>query len=132
MDEKVSNLINKIKETAAIAADAAEAAAKRVSQRTGETLELAKLNMKIFDLNTEIGVNQREIGKIVYETHTGKETNEEALAGILTTIDEKYAEIEIYKTKIAELKKGVACPSCGETCGKGDMFCKKCGATVNK
>ncbi len=132
MDDKVRDLINRIRETATIAADAAEAAAKQVSQRTGETLEIAKLNMKVFDLNTEIGVSQREIGKIVYDTHRGRTADEEKLASILKGIDEKYEEIEACKTRISELKKSVTCQCCGELCGKGDQFCKKCGAPISK
>ena len=130
MDDRVRDLFNKIKETANIAADAAEAAAKQVSQKTGETFEIAKYNMRVFELNSEIGVSQREIGKIVYDTHSGKETSEESLEAILKSIDAKYAEIESCKTKIAELKKSVPCPNCGELCAKEDTFCKKCGAAI--
>ncbi len=132
MDDKVKELLSKIKETATIAADAAESAARQVSQKTGDTLEMAKLNMKIFDLNTEIGVSMREIGKIVYDTHTGKVTDENALSEIIKSVDEKNAEIESYKAKLAEFKKSVVCAVCGETCSKGDTFCKKCGAKLDK
>lgn len=131
MDDKVRDLLNKIKETATIAADAAENAAKQVSQKTGDTIEMAKLNMKIFDLNTEIGVSMREIGVIVYDTHTGKVTDENALAEIIKGVDEKNAEIEGYKARLAEFKKSLICPVCGETCCKDDTFCKKCGAKLD-
>lgn len=132
MDDRVRDLINRIRETAAVAADAAEAAAKQVSQKTGETLEIAKLNMRIFDLNTEIGVSQRDIGKIVYDTHLGKETNEDVLSSIISGIDDKFEEIASCKAKIAELRKSVTCPVCGEACSRGDVFCKRCGASVSK
>ncbi len=132
MDDKVKELLNKIKETATIAADAAESAARQVGQKTGDTLEMAKLNMKIFDLNTEIGLSMREIGTIVYDTHTGKVTDENALSEIIKSVDEKNAEIESYRAKLAEFKKSVICPVCSETCSKGDTFCKKCGAKLDK
>ena len=132
MDDKVKELLNKIKETASIAADAAESAARQFGQKTGDTLEMAKLNMKIFDLNTEIGVSMREIGRIVYDTHTGKVTDENALSEIIRSVDEKFEEIDNYKAKLAEFKKSVICAVCNEACSKGDTFCKKCGAKIDK
>jgi len=130
MDDKVKELLYKIKQKASDAVDAASAAAKQVGQKTGETLETAKLNMKIFDLNTEIGAHYREIGKIVYETHQGKEARESALDELLKAIDDKYAEIESLKARLAEFKKSVACPVCKEDCAKTDKFCRKCGAKL--
>jgi rubrerythrin len=110
--------------------DAAGSAARQVGQKTGETIEMAKLNMKIFDLNTEIGVNFREIGRIVYDTHLGKETDESALKDLLKAIDDKNDEIESYRARLAEFKKSVICPVCGADCAKTDAFCKKCGAKL--
>lgn len=130
MDDKVRELLGKIKETATYAVDAAGTAARQVGQKTGETIETAKLNMKIFDLNTEIGVNFREIGRIIYNTHKGMETDESVLNDLLIAIDEKNAEIENFKTRLAEFKKSVTCPVCGEDCAKTDAFCKKCGAKL--
>jgi len=130
MDDKVRELMYRIRKKATEAVDAASAAAKQVTQKTGETLETAKLNMRIFDLNTEIGVDYREIGRIVYETHRGKEVEESALENLLKAIDEKNAEIEGLKARLAELKKTVACPVCKEDCAKTDAFCRKCGAKL--
>jgi len=130
MDDKVRELLGKIKETASYAVDAAGSAARQVGQKTGETIETAKLNMKIFDLNTEIGVSFREIGRIVYNTHIGKETEDSALEELLKGIDEKNAEIDGYKVRLAEFKKSVNCPVCKEDCARTDAFCKKCGAKL--
>jgi len=130
MDDKVRELLGKLKETASHAADAAESAARQVGQKTGETIEMAKLNMKIFDLNTEIGVSFREIGRIVYDTHAGKETEENVLEELLKSVDDKNSEIDSYKARLAEFKKSISCPVCKEDCAKSDIFCKKCGAKL--
>ncbi len=131
MDDKVREIFNRIRETATVAADAAETAARQLGRKTGETLEIAKLNMRIFDLETEIGASQREIGKMVYDTHRGGAADEEKLAEILKDIDEKYDEIEVCKARISGLKSSSVCPRCGEPCGKGDLFCKKCGSPIS-
>lgn len=127
MDDKVREMLEKLRETAGLAADAAGSAAKQVSQKTGETLEMAKLNMKVFDLNTEIGLALREVGRIVYATHRGEATDETALEAQLALLDGKHAEADAMRSRLGEFKKSVVCPNCGDSCAKGDTFCKKCG-----
>ena len=130
MDQKVKELFEKAKVTASMAAEAAGKAAQNVGKKTGEVVEVTKLNLKIFDLNTEIEVLYKALGRMVYDTHAGKEVNAEELDEKIAAIDEKKALIAEIKEKVAEKKTITKCPNCGRECDKNDSFCRTCGAQI--
>ncbi len=127
MDEKVKEMMEKAKLTAGMAADTAVKAAGVVSQKGSQLLERTKRSYRVFDLNNEIELLMREIGRMVYLTHTGMETDESELEGKLAKIDEKYAEIEALRAQSEEEKPTCACPVCGKPCAKTDLYCRVCG-----
>jgi hypothetical protein len=93
-------------------------------------VDVAKLNMRIFDLNSECGELLRKIGRLVYDTHLGQEPRSEELPGLLKELDDKYAAIGELKVRIATLRSGRECPHCGALCSREDKFCKDCGAAL--
>ncbi len=127
MDEKVRELLEKAKLTAGLAADTAVKAAGVVSQKGNLLVEKTKRNWQIFDLNNEVELLMREIGRMVYLTHTGAETDETELEAKLAQIDEKYAQIEDIKAQLEEQKTTCVCPVCGKECDKNDLYCRVCG-----
>ena len=117
MDEKVKELLEKAKLTAGIAADTAVKAAGVVSQKGTQLVEKTKRSFQVFDLNNEVELLMRDIGRMVYLTHTGAETDEAALEEKLTALKE---EQEAQKST-------VVCPVCGKACDKNDLYCRVCG-----
>ena len=69
----------------------------------------------------------RDIGRMVYLTHTGAETDEAALEAKLAEIDEKYAQIAELKAVQEAEKPTTVCPVCGKACDKNDLYCRVCG-----
>lgn len=130
MDPKVKVLVEKAKLTASAAADAAGRAASSASKKAGSLMEVTKLNMKVFDLNTDIELLYKEIGKCVYLTHTGTEVDPEEISAKITEIDEKYAKIAELKNELAARKSTKTCPVCGKPCSKDDAFCSVCGTEL--
>lgn len=120
MDERVKELLEKAKLTAAAAAGAA---AETGSRLVGKT----KRSLRAFDLNNEIEILMREIGRTVYLTHTGAETDEEELQAKLEAIDGKYAEIAEIKAQQEAQRSVLTCPVCGKPCDKTDLYCRVCG-----
>ena len=53
-----------------------------------------------------------------------------AVTKLLAQADEKAAKIAELKNRIADLKQAASCPACGESCGRGDKFCRQCGAPL--
>lgn len=127
MDEKVKELLEKAKLTAGLAADTAVKAAGVVTQKSTRLVEKTKQNLKVFDLNNEVELLMREIGRMVYLTHTGVETDEQELEAKLAQIDEKYAQIDEIRGLLEEQKTTCVCPVCGKTCDKTDLYCRVCG-----
>lgn len=130
MDDKVRALLDKIQSAAQVVGDAAGSSARYVGKRANEMLDVTKLHLKIFDLNTEITTLQREIGAMVYDTHSGKETDDSALEQRLLAIDEKHRQITELRERINTLRQSKTCPSCGASSSKEDQYCKQCGSSL--
>ena len=65
MDERVRELLDRVRGTALTMGEAAGATARYAAKCAGQTVDIAKLNMKIFDLKTDINTLLREDRKSV-------------------------------------------------------------------
>ena len=130
MDERVRELFERVRQAAEAVGEAAGTTARYAGQKAGSVIAITKLNLQIFDLNSEAAELLKAAGQIVYDAHLGAETDEEALSAVLTELDVKNAQIDELKERAAQLKNSRRCPACGEYCGAGDRFCKQCGATL--
>ncbi len=130
MDPKVQMMLEKAK----IFADKTGKAAVRVADSAGkkatEMAHATKLNLQIFDLNTECEVLYKEIGKLVYGIHCGEELSEDAMDEKIAQIDENRAQVAELKARLDEGKAVADCPNCGKTCAKDAVFCPSCGAQL--
>lgn len=120
MDERVKELLEKAKLTC-------EAAAGTVTRRGGRVVGNTRRSLKLMDLNNEVELAMRDIGRMVYLTHTGTETDEAALQSRLEDIDAKYARIAELKAEQAAARSTAVCPVCGKTVDKNDIYCRVCG-----
>ena len=127
MDNRVKELLEKVKSTAGAMGSAASNTARQAGKYAGEMLDIAKLNLRIFDLNSDITPLLKEIGQMVYDTHIGVEVDDSIIEEKLSVIEEKKEKIAQLQREINALKKSKPCPRCGAICSKGDAFCKKCG-----
>lgn len=130
MEQNVRKLIEKAKVSASILAEKTSEAADIVGKKAETVVEATKLNLQIFDLNTEIEIHYKEIGKLIYNAHVGNEIDENDIEKLILSIDEKQAKINGFKTHLADTKKGRECPLCGKKCGISDGFCSSCGAKI--
>lgn len=62
-------------------------AAYGMGKRAGELLSVAKLNYRIMDLKGAVSTALREVGEMIYATHTGTLTESEVLLAKLQEID---------------------------------------------
>lgn len=127
MERNIRDLMEKVKVTAAQAAQVAGKAADVAGKKAGEIVETTKLNLQVFDINTDIEILFKEIGKAVYLTHTGVEVDPEEIEDKVKIIDEKYQLIASLKDDINEKRTVIKCPNCGKECNKADVFCSACG-----
>ena len=131
MDDKVKNLLERVRGTASYAADSAADGARAAGKRAGQMVDVAKLNVQLFDLNGEYNDLLRQLGQVMYDTHRGEAPENDAVTKLLAQADEKAAKIAELKNRIADLKQAASCPACGESCGRGDKFCRACGKQLS-
>ena len=131
MDPKVKEIIEKVKLTAKAAAEAAGKAAEAAGKKAEELFEVTKINLKIFDLNNEIEILYKEIGRLLYHAHLGTIDEEENdIQEKLERVDSKNAEIVILKSKINEKKNIRKCAGCERVWDKDFEYCPVCGAKL--
>ena len=130
MDDKVKALLDRVKGTANYAADAAADGARAAGKRAGQMVDVAKLNVQLFDLNGEYNDILRQLGQVMVDTHQGQLPEGGAVTALLNQADEKAGRIAELKGRIADLKQSQTCPACGEPCGKNDKFCRSCGGKL--
>ena len=130
MDDKGKALLERIMGTAGYAADAAADSARAAGKRAGQMVDVAKLNVQLFDVNGEYNDILRQLGQVMIDTHRGEVPENDKVSQLLTQADETAAKIAELKGRIADLKQAKACPSCGAPCGRGDKFCRQCGVTL--
>lgn len=130
MDEKVKALLDRVKGTASFAADAAADSARAAGKKAGQMVDVAKLNVQLFDLNGEYNDILRQLGQVMVDTHRGQAPEGALITSLLNQADDKNGKIAELKGRIADLKQAQTCPACGEPCGKNDKFCRSCGGKL--
>ena len=127
MDDKVKDLLDQIRGTASVAADAAADTARVAGKKAVQMVDVAKLNVQLFDLNGDYNDVMRMLGQVMYDTHKGRAPEGDPVTQLLLKADDLSEKITEVKARIADLRQAQTCPACGAPCGKGDKFCRSCG-----
>jgi hypothetical protein len=130
MDEKVRQLLERIRESADLATDAANHTARMAGKKAGQMVDVAKLNVQLFELNSAFNDLLRQLGQVMYNTHLGQLPTGDPVTGLLRQADETGEKIAQVKQRIVALRQTQTCSACGVACGKEDKFCRHCGATL--
>ena len=130
MNERLQELLDAVQRTASQVGGSAADAAYGVGRRAGELLSVAKLNIRIMDLKGAVNTALREVGEMIYATHTGTLTESEVLLAKLQEIDALRAKIDQLEREIARLQGGGICPHGGAAAQSGDAFCRECGGKL--
>ncbi len=129
MKEKINTFFKKVKASATVAGEYAGKKATEIGEKTSDAFNISKLNLKLFDLNTDMDVLYKEIGKLVYMSHSGEDAAAEELQEKINEADGKMQEIAEIKEQIAALSSSKKCGVCGCECDSSAAFCSKCGAS---
>ena len=115
---------------ASAAADTAADTARVAGRKAGQMVDVAKLNVQLFDLNGEFSDILKKLGQVMYDTHRGQGGESADVAGLLERADEVSEKIREVKARISDLRQSRTCPACGASCGKEDKYCRGCGAPL--
>lgn len=130
MDAKVQSFLDKVKDLAEKTGDVASCAADAARKKATELAGTTKVNLQIFDLNTECDVLFKEMGRMVYAVHRGEDVSNEEMDQKLAAVDAKQEKIAALRQSLAGMKSIVVCPHCGKACGREDAFCPGCGGAL--
>lgn len=128
MDDRIRELLDRIRGSAQTAADTAADTARVAGRKAGQIVDVAKLNVQLFDLNSDLNEVLRRLGRVMYNLHLGQAEEGESVDQLLARADEINLKREEVKDRISALRQSRMCPSCGTACGRDDTFCKHCGA----
>ena len=130
MDERVKEFVDLVKDKALTAAEITGKAAGCAAKKAEKLVDVTKLNFQIMNLNNEIDRVYKEIGKLVYLTHTGAQIDENKIEDMIADIDDKFARVAECRAKLAEKKSVTVCPTCGQKCSASDVSCDICGTSL--
>lgn len=106
--------------------------AKAAAKKSGDIVELTKLNMSIGTEENKIEKAYIGIGKIVYDGFKKGEDVSQDLKEHCEKIKSCEENIDEIRQKIFELKKVKICTSCNAELDIEVAFCSKCGAKQEK
>lgn len=125
-------LLHRTKETAGSVAEAAQTGANLVSQRAEETLAYAKLRRTVKDLQSEIDLQMKAIGELIYATHCGTPSDSDDVQEILEYVDSLYEEMEGHQRQMKAMKGGLFCQVCGAENAGTNVYCHNCGQPLSR
>lgn len=104
--------------------EAAQAAAKK----SGELVEITKLNVNIGSEEDKIQKLYTQIGKTVYEKYNATGMADSEVHENCEAIKVHEQNIKALRDKIMEVKSVKQCANCGAEMDKSQLFCAKCGS----
>ena len=127
MDEKMQEILERIRETADIVGTAAADAACDIGAKAMGLLTAGRRNVRLAELEASVRTELRRVGEMIYATHTGSPTDSDVLLAKLQEIDVLCHEIDALKREAAVYKGIPVCSVCGCVGEKGDLYCRDCG-----
>lgn len=127
MNQKLSELMAMVQRTAIQVSDIAVDTVYGAGKKAGAVADAAKVRLQILDRKAEVNTVLREIGEILYATHTGAPSDSEIMLAKLQEIDALKAEIATLEEKLGRKPEPRTCETCGAAVREGAVFCEECG-----
>lgn len=110
----------------------AKSAANNLGTKAGKTVDVCKLNVELAEVKAQLKSKFENIGKAVYSSMKSGENivESKSLESEITEIDKLYCRVETLKKEIAVLKDKTICKACGSPNSSEDLYCGKCGHTL--
>ncbi len=103
-------------------------AAQEVAKKSGELVEVAKLNISIANEEDKIKRLYEKMGKMIYDAYKEKLPIDSKFEETCREIDTIFKNIESMRKKIQKIKNIKRCVQCGTELQQDALYCMKCGA----
>lgn len=127
MKEKLFELASMVQRTGIQVSDIAVDTVYGAGKKAGALVDTAKIQLQIMDRRAEVNVALRELGEILYATHTGAPSDSEIMLAKLQEIDALKAEIAQLEAKLGRKPEPSTCDTCGAVVREGAAYCEECG-----
>jgi NADH pyrophosphatase NudC (nudix superfamily) len=107
-------------------------AAKTAAKKSGDLVEVTKLNRAISTEEEKARGIYLDIGKTVFTMFQNGQISDDNLMAFCRQIAEINNNIELIKEKILDIKDLNICPTCKHEVEQGTLFCPKCGAKIEE
>lgn len=107
-----------------------EGIAQNAAKKSGEMVELKKINTNINIEEESIKNLYGEIGKYCFEKFGNCTESDETIRELCQKIKIHQENIRFYKERINTIKNIVVCPVCDNKMEIDSVFCNKCGAKI--
>ena len=114
-------------DAAASAKETAADVAYIANQVGTELLANGKERIRIVELESQVNAALKELGKMLYATHTGAPSDSEIMLAKLQEIDALKAEIAALEEKLGRKPESRTCETCGAAVREDAVFCEECG-----
>ena len=104
--------------------------AKSAAQKSGEVMEITKLNMNIKTEKEGIRDLYIKLGEYCFLECAKGEITDPQVAKWVKQIKTHQDNIAFYNEKINEIKEMLSCPACGHQVAKTETFCGRCGIRI--
>lgn len=128
--DNLQNLFAKVKVSASKIAEKGAEIATVAGKKASNLAETTKLNIQIFDINTEIEILYKELGQLTYDSRNGLNIADDDMQIKIDLITEKLEKIESIRADINYIADNISCPTCNKACDTESSFCNSCGAKL--
>ena len=127
MNQKLSELMAMVQRTAIQVSDIAVDTVYGAGKKAGAVADAAKIRLQLLDRKAEVNTVLREIGEILYATHTGEPSDSEIMLAKMQEIDALKEEIAALEEKLGRKPVPRTCETCGAAVREDAVFCEECG-----
>ena len=110
----------------------AKSVAETAGKKTSDFIEVARLKVDAAEMEKDIASTLEGLGRLVYESRKSDKDITTLVDDCVMKLDERYAQLRELRLKIDEYRNKVRCASCGAMNPEDAVFCKKCGAKIEK
>ena len=130
--DRWNRLWRRTRQTASDVGAVAAAGAAKAGQTAENVVAYTKIRVAIADLKAEVNLQMRQIGEMVYATHTGDPTDSDTMQTALEAVDALKEQIAQKERELQSIRGVTVCTACGCANPVDHVYCSNCGQPLER